>query len=456
MYKFFDEEKFEFLDETLDGGLESQMAKFYDSFDDSFCVHKEGEVVEGEVIGITKSMIWVNLGNHFIGFIPPRELYDGEDTVANLKIGDKIKCSVIETENEDGYAILSLRKAGRERAWEELKDHFDKKTVLTIKPIEANKGGLLIEIKGIRGFLPVSQLAPEHYPRVKDGNEQEILARLVKLIKSPLDIRIISAVPEENKLIVSEKEAKVKEREEKVAKYQEGQVIKGKIIGLVEFGAFVDLGEIEGLIHISEISWERVSNVRNHVKEGEEVEVMVIGTEEGKVSLSLKRLKPDPWLSVIKNLKVGDKADAEVIRLTPFGAFVKLENGLEGLIHISELSFKHISNPADILSVGDKVKLKIINIDIKNHKIELSMKELQDKDEEKAKGEKSKGSKKAGTGDKSSIDNLEKVLSKSVIDKINKAGYKDKKQLSSLSLKELSAIPGIGQKTAEKIFKALK
>ncbi len=225
---------------------------------------------------------------------------------------------------------------------------------------------------------------------------------------------------------------------------------------MVDFGAFVDLGEIEGLIHISEISWERVLDIKDHIKEGEEVEVMVIGTEEGKVSLSLKRLKPDPWISVIKNLKVDDKADAEVIRLTPFGAFVKLKNGLEGLVHISELSFKHISNPADVLSMGDKVKLKIINIDIKNHKIELSMKQLQAKDEEKAKGEKSKKSKTAGAYDKASIDNLEKVLSKSVIDKIKKAGYKDRKQLSSLSLKDFSAIPGIGQKTAEKIFKALK
>lgn len=456
MDNFFDEEKYQSFEETLDEGLKSQMAKFYDDFEESFSVHKEGEIVEGEVIGTTKSMIWVNLGNHFIGFIPPREIYDGQDTASNLKIGDKIKCSVLETEDEDGYAILSLRKAGRERAWEELKDQLDNKTVITIKPIEANKGGLLVEVKGVRGFLPVSQLAPEHYPRVKNGNEQEILSRLLPLVKNPLDVRIISVVPEENKLIVSEKEAKVKEREEKVSKYQEGQTIKGKVIGLVDFGAFVDLGEIEGLIHISEISWERVLNIKDHIKEGEDVEVMVIGTEEGKVSLSLKRLKPDPWISVIKNLKVGDKVDVEVIRLTPFGAFVKFENGLEGLVHISELSFKHISNPADVLSVRDKVKLKIINIDIKNHKIELSMKQLQAKDEEKAKGEKSKKSKTAGAGNKASINNLEKVLSKSVSDKIKKAGYKDKKQLSSLSLKDLSAIPGIGQKTAEKIFKALK
>lgn len=449
---FFDDEKHKSLEEVFDDTLRNKMTKLFDGFEESFPVYNEGDIVEGEVIGITKNMIWVSLGDHFIGFIPPREIYDGTDAVANLKIGDKIKCSVLEPENEDGYAILSLRKAGRERAWLDLDECFTKKDVLEIKPIEANKGGLLIEVMGIRGFLPVSQLAPENYPRVKDGNEQEILSRLLKLVGRPLKVRVISVVPEENKLIVSEKEARVKEREERVANYKEGQIVKGKIIGVVDFGAFVDLGEIEGLIHISEISWERVENVNEHIKEGEEVEVIIIGIDEGKLSLSLKRLKPDPWAQAIKKLKIGDLIETSVTRLTPFGAFVKLDNELEGLVHISELSYNHVSDPADLLAVGDKAKLKIINIDIQNHKIELSLKDL-DTAKNKIK-EKIGESKKVDQ--QNNVDPLIEKLSKSVADKLKKSGHKTVDQVAKLSVKDLVAIPGIGEKTAEKIFKSLK
>jgi len=449
MTNFFEEEKYQSLEDFVDQDLKKEMTDLFKRFDDSFTVLQEGDLIEGEILEKTKNMLWLVLNNHFMGLIPPREVRETSDIVSKLQVGDRIKCFIIEPENEDGYAICSLRKAGREEAWKELKELYNKRTVLNTKPVAANKGGLMVEIRGIKGFLPVSQLSREHYPRVKDGNEQEILSRLLKLVGKPLKIRIISAEPEENKLIVSEKEAYAEEIEGKIAQYKEGQIVEGKIIGLADFGAFVDLGDVEGLVHISEITWEKVDKIENYVSEGEKLKLMVIGTDQGKVSLSLKRLKKDPWMDLLSGIKVGDKVKGEVIRIIPFGVFVKLKNGLEGLVHISELSFDHISNPQDVLKVGDKVDLKVIKIDPLKHKIELSYKQLHKKVR--------KESEPVIKLDKEeSIDSLRELLSKSIVDKLKKAGYKKIGEVMSLKLEDLAEIPGIGSKTAQRIFKSLR
>lgn len=449
MNNFFEEDKYFSLEEVVDEEIKKMMENFFHNY--KVPLYQEGDIVEGEIIDKRGNVVWLSIDEHFIGFIPPRELDNGLISVSDLKIGDRIKCTILEPESEEGYIILSLRRAGREQAWEELKKYLKEKTILTIKPYDANKGGLLVEIRGIRGFLPVSQLNSDHYPRVKDGDPEEIYRKISQLVGQPLKIRVISAVPEENKLIVSEKEAYFKEREEIIDKYKKGDIVKGKVIGIADFGAFIDLGDVEGLVHISEISWERVNDIKEHIKEDEEIEVMVIGKENGKISLSLKRLKNDPWASILDNLKIGDKIKGTVTRLTPFGAFVKLENGLDGLIHISELSDKHINNPSEVVSLGDSLNLKVINIDPLNHKIELSLKQLNTIQKDK----KELIKKEIKLNQDDSIDLLRGKLSKFIVDSLKKAGFKKIKDLLKSSEEELRKIPGIGSKTAESILKII-
>ncbi len=400
---------------------------------------KEGDIVEGKILSVSKNKILVDLGGKSIGFISIRE--PGVDvSPKDFKPGEKVLACVIIPEDEKGRVILSVKKADRERIWRELKEKYDKKESLEVKVVDANRGGLIVSAKGIRGFLPVSQLAFEHYPRV-DGDKEEILKRLKALISQNLKVKIINFGTSENKLVFSEKAARVEEG----TGLKVGDIIKGKVSGIVDFGVFVNFpsnqGMEEGLIHISEISWGKVENLQDFVKVGDEIEAKIIDIEDGKISLSLKRLKPDPWLDLVKKYSVGQIVKGKISRIVPFGAFVKIgEKGeeIEGLVHVSELSDKKIVDPSKIVKEGEVYKFKILSIEPESRKISLSLKQVEEKEK---------------IGPETSIEEISE-WSDSLKEKLKSAEIKKLKDL--LKIEDLTKIPGIGKVNAKKINNVLK
>ncbi|MFC1747760.1 30S ribosomal protein S1 [Pseudomonadota bacterium] len=349
-----------------------------------FSLPLPGTLVDGKVINVHKNNILVDIGGFLTGIISGREAKDSDDTVKSIKPGDEISAYVIDEEDEDGYIVLSLRKATQERTWKKFLDAYQNATVISVKANEANKGGLLLDIDGIKGFIPVSQLAPMHYPRVNDADANQILTRLQELVGLQFKVKIINIDKENGKLILSEKAAMSEQREESLKKLAKGTVVKGKISGIVKFGIFVAFDGLEGLVHISEIAWGHVKNPGDFGKLGQDIEVQVIGIEGDKISLSMKRLVDDPWLEAAKKYKINSVVEGEVNRLTPFGAFVKLDNEINGLIHITEIAEDEVREPGDVLKIGDKISAKVIAVEPDEHRVGLSIKALSEKATKKA------------------------------------------------------------------------
>lgn len=339
-------------------------------------VLKQGDMVEGKLISVGKNEVYVDLEGYGIGVVRGRELYDDEATLAKLKPGDNIFVSVVDAENKEGIVELSLRQAGQERVWQTLKQKMDDKEVVRTKIIEANKGGLMVEINNVIGFLPVSQLSLEHYPRVEDGDKNKILSILQSYVGQLFDVQIITADSEEEKLIVSEKSVFEKEMENKLSKLKINDVVEGNVTGVVDFGAFVKFGELEGLVHISELAWQRIENPRDIIKVGQKVQAKVISIDKGRVSLSIKQLQQDPWLDAVKRYQIGQKVTGKVSRIMPFGVFVELDKDIQGLCHIMELSETAVKNPEEILKPGQEKEFKIISIEPAEHRLGLSLKAM--------------------------------------------------------------------------------
>ncbi len=329
-----------------------------------------GEVVEGKVLSVRKHEIWVDLGAYGIGLVPRREI----GFARNLNEEDTVTASVVDTEMDEGYALLSLRKAAKDRGWDEIKRVFDAGETIEVTAYDANRGGLLIELEGIRGFLPVSQLSAEHYPRVSGADKDEILQRLNAIIGKPLTVRILDADRKQNKLIFSEKEAVRENMQQRFEQLKVGDVVKGVITGVVDFGAFVNVDGIEGLIHISEISWERVNNPSDYVKVGDVVEAKIIAIDKDRLSLSLKQLQEDPWVKEVEKFKKGDDVEGTVTRITPFGAFIQISPAVEALVHITELGEGEGADPEKLFKLNEKKHFVILDIDKENRKISLSLK----------------------------------------------------------------------------------
>lgn len=344
---------------------------------------KPGDTVEGQVSAITKNKILINIDGVSTGIISGKEAHDSAGTQKSLNVGDAVSAYVLEEENEDGLVVLSLRRASQEKTWTKFKKAFQNRETIKVAPSEANKGGLLLNIDGIKGFIPVSQLAPLHYPRVDGADSSEILSRLQKLVGVELSCRVINLDEDGGKLILSEKAAQADVRDGALDKLEVGQKIMGKISGLVKFGIFVAFDGLEGLVHISEIAWGHVRDPGDYGKLGDPVEVLVIGKDKDKISLSMKRLVPDPWIEASKKYKVGTLVEGAVSRITPFGAFVKLDDEINGLIHVSEVAEGDNVDVGAFLKIGEKVKAKIISIESDEHRVGLSLKALSEKAEEK-------------------------------------------------------------------------
>jgi ribosomal protein S1 len=283
---------------------------------------------------------------------------------------------VLSLENDEGFVVLSLRRADRERVWRTLQEKMDSGELMGVKASQANRGGLIVQFGDVEGFLPVSQLSSAHYPRVSGGDKDQILSKLNELVGLALQVKVISFDRNANKLIFSEKAAGDSLQEEKAMQFSVGQHVQGKVTGVVDFGVFVNLGEFEGLVHISEISWERVDDPRKLFTVGQEVEVVVIGIENGRVSLSIKRLQSDPWNAEAGKLKVGEQVEGEITRVTPFGIFVKLTDRLEGIVQVSEISDENADSRA-VAKEGEKHLFKILTIEPESRKLTLSLKQAE-------------------------------------------------------------------------------
>lgn len=341
-------------------------------------VLKPGDMIEGTLISVGKNEVYIDLEGYGIGVVRGRELYDDQATLASLKPGDKIFASVIEAENKEGNVELSLRQAGQERVWQTLQKKMEDREIISTKILGANKGGLMVEINNVTGFLPVSQLSVEHYPRVEDGDKNKILSVLNSFVGQNFNVQIITADQEEEKLIVSEKAVFEKETEEKLSQLAIGNVIRGTVTGVVDFGVFVKFGDLEGLVHISELAWQRIDNPKDIVKVGQEVEAKIIAIDKGRVSLSMKQLQDDPWLEAVQKYQIGQVVKGKVTKLMPFGVFVELDKDIQGLAHLMELSHEAVKNPEEVLKLGDEREFKIISIEPGEHRLGLSLKALEE------------------------------------------------------------------------------
>ncbi len=328
-----------------------------------------GDMVTGTVLTVRKHEVLVDLGARGVGLVPRREVGFSRA----LKEGDEVTASIVDTELENGYSLLSLRKAVKDRGWEDVAAKQEDGEVIEIAPYDANRGGLLVEYEGVRGFLPVSQLSAEHYPRVGSNDKDEILQRLNSLIGQPLKVRVLDSDRKANKLIFSEKEAVKEGLAERFQSLKVGDSVKGVITGVVDYGAFVNVDGIEGLIHISEISWERVSNPADYVKVGETVETKIISIDKDRLSLSIKQLQQDPWLDEVDKFKAGDVVEGTVTRITPFGAFVQISPAVEALVHVSELGSGDDVDPEKVFMLNERKKFVILDIEKENRKISLSL-----------------------------------------------------------------------------------
>lgn len=329
------------------------------------------DLVEGVVISIDKGAVYVDLPPFGTGIIYGREFQNARDIIKRISVGDTVNGKVVGIGGKEGYIEISLKEARQALIWSEAEEAIREKRTFELPISEANKGGLIINWQGITGFLPASQLKPEHYPRISDGDKDKILDELKKLVGERLLVTIIGANPKEGKLIFSEKSPETKDKENIVSRYTLGDELTGEVTGLVDFGVFVKLEEgLEGLVHISEIDWGLVENPKTMFKIGEKVKVKVIEIKEGKISLSIKALKENPWNEASKKYKKDDVVDGVIIKFNKHGALASIEEGVAGLIHVSEFGTE--DKLKEKLEMGKSYSFKITLFDPKEQKMALS------------------------------------------------------------------------------------
>lgn len=338
----------------------------------AFTLPEPGAMVSGTVVSIEKNCIIVDLGGVLTGKISGREIKDSLGTMDELKVGDEVTSCVLEPENEEGLVVLSLRRASQDKTWDRFVKAYESNQTLKVRPKEANKGGLLLDVDGIKGFIPVSQLAPLHYPRVNGADSAKILSRLQDLIGVEFSVKIINLDKENGKLILSERSAYETERSAALSGLKVGDTVSGTVSGIVKFGIFVAFDGLEGLVHISEIAWGHVSDAHDFARLGDKVQVKIIGIDGDKISLSMKQLTKDPWEEIEKKYKVGTLIKTKISRLAQFGAFVQLSDDITGLIHNSEIS-GNPEDPAKVLEVGQAIEARVIEINKDEKRIGLSL-----------------------------------------------------------------------------------
>ncbi|MFH1145976.1 MAG: S1 RNA-binding domain-containing protein [bacterium] len=347
-------------------------------------IPKIGDLVEGKIIFIGKNEVYVDIDGLTTGVVRGKEVHDESGEYAHLKLGDTVKATLLDLENELGAMELSFRFAGHQKAWGSLHETVKKNMAVLAMIMDANKGGLMVKLGGVTGFLPVSQLTPEHYPRVEGGDKGKILEKLKDLIGKELEVKVLDANERDGKLIVSEKAAWEEKQQSNLASYKVGDIIDGRISGLVDFGAFIEFGNgLEGLAHISELAWQRLDRPHDIYRTGQTVQAKIIEIEGAKISLSIKQTKDDPWKTAAEKYQIGQKVKGKVLKVNPFGLFVELDPEIHGLAHISELSNKKIKSADEAAKPGDELEFTIISLEPEHHRLGLSLKPKVKKKEEK-------------------------------------------------------------------------
>lgn len=342
-----------------------------------------GGTMKGKVVEMAKNSVRVDLGPFGLGVVRGEELWASMDVYPDVKVGDIVEVTVLEFENEDGNLELSFKKLTKGQAWQELEEKRQKGEIITVKIQSANKGGLLTSVFGIPAFMPVSQLIPEHYPRVEGGDSSRILSKLQEFAGKKMRVKVITADPREDKLIISEKAAILDQQKKRLTLLKVGDIITGAISGVVDFGAFIKFNsprqvdeEFEGLIHISELAWQKIKDPADIVKVGDKVKAQIISVDTSKITLSMKKLLKDPWQDNIKGYKVGQKVKGRVVKLEPYGAIIQLDKVVNGLVHISELAHERIKNIDEVLKINREYEFKIVSIEPEEHRVGLSLRAL--------------------------------------------------------------------------------
>lgn len=368
------------------GELYSQIDSYLSDKSHQIKKFSRGDIVEGSVVDVRDGLVVVDVGYKSEGIIAGRELKSDTLDWRDLKVGDKILVYVVKPEDDEGQLILSIRRTQQASAWITLEKAKKDNDIVETTVVEANNGGLIVEIgKDVRGFIPTSQLdASRVYlngvRQVGKDISSKVQKRLNSLVGDKISTRIIELDREKNRIILSEKmitqSRDLEQREKTLNKVKEGDILEGTVSGITPFGIFVNAEGLEGLVHLSELSWDKVEDIGSIYSVGSKVKVMVIGVSDGgkRVAYSVKRLLKDPWAEAIAKYKIGDVVKGKVQKVVPYGAFVRIAEGLNGLIHISELSDKLVKDPANIVKVGDDVDVKILSISSTERHLGLSLK----------------------------------------------------------------------------------
>jgi len=340
-------------------------------------VPQAGDLIKGVVISIDRGEIRLDINGMIVGVVRGEELFSESKQFSDVKVGDTVEATVVDEENENGEMELSFRIAGHKLVWDGMLDLKKTGTPVMARVLQANKGGLMLQVDAVVGFLPVSQLNPDHYPRVPGGDKNRILEHLRQFVGSDLKVRVFDVNSDEEKLILSEKAVWEDEQKNILDSYKIGDIVEGEISALTPFGAFMKFGDgLEGLIHISEIVWQRIDHPKDILKIGDQVKAQIIDLNRSKIYLSLKRLVEDPWKSVKDRYRVGETVEGTIHKVEPFGLMVKLDEEIHGLAHISDLSDKSMGDQRTFLDqfkVGETRRFEIISMEPAEHRLGLRL-----------------------------------------------------------------------------------
>jgi len=377
-----------------------QMSEFESLLEkDTIKIPQVGEIVKGVVVTASKSEVKLDVDGVMMGIIRGPELYNEVEEFSSLKPGDEIEAAVIDADNENGELELSFRLVGQEKAWKKLRQALKDKSTIKVKIVDANKGGLLSRYCQIDGFLPVSQLAPENYPRISGGDKSKILEKLKSFVGQEFEVTVITLSEEDNKIIFSEKDVWNKKQKPALDKYRVGLEVDGKITAITNFGVFVTFGEnIEGLVHISELAWQRIDSPSEMYKVGDKIKAEIISIDGAKVFLSAKKLLKDPWLEASAKYQVGQVVSGIILKVNPFGLFVKLDDEIHGLAHVSQLNLDGKEKITDLYNPEEVRNFEVVSISPNEHRLGLKLAAdgaTPASTEEKGKSEKAAKAKKA-------------------------------------------------------------
>ena len=355
--------------------LDKKAEDFKDLLKDFFNqLPKVGDVVKGNIISVEKGQIHLDIEGMTVGVVRGPELFAESSEYTDLKVGTEAEATVIESENENGEMELSFRIAGFKRAWDAVKKLMKDGLTVKAKILAANKGGLMMKVDALSGFMPVSQLSPENYPRVSGGDKNRILEKLQSLIGGEVEVKVIDADENDEKLIVSERAVWEDSQKAVLESYKVGDVVEGEVNALTSFGAFIRFGEgLEGLVHISEIAWQRIDHPRDILKVGDKVKAQIIQLDKSKIYLSIKRNVEDPWKGVKEKYKVGSVVKGKILKVEGFGLMVALDSDIHGLAHVSELSNKPMGDINKEFTIGQELDFEIVSMEPAEHRLGLRL-----------------------------------------------------------------------------------